>query len=357
MGMIGVGKTTLLENAVKHHHVPVFKEYVVQAILADFIRKAPWMTAFNFQAVMMQSACARLKDALSLAHARLVPEGSGPPLAASSSELTAPNSQCTHSALALLAHNVSEGRVILHERPPLENRIFALANRIVGGMTEKDHETYTTYVDEMLTMARESDVPPLNVLLWAPPEKTTANMQQRGTESEQEYDVDYYLSCLHHVYFLNWLAHESEHGYVVIDWSRYGRYSDLTTVLEAAIKEGGGQLRARIVHTHQTMDKEALEPVLPDDLVGPVLMAKKPNNNNNNMGRTYHLDLNAYMKLSIHDRSSVQQAVFKGAAWSKNGYPPVVARLYVHGMTDRQRLYSTQSRYAKDPRYHAPTTN
>lgn len=389
LGMIGVGKTTLLENAAKKANLPVFKEYVVQSILRDFIQKKPWMNAFSFQAVMMQSACARLENALSLARARLSPLGAGLPLANSSGEITNTDAACTHSSFTLLAHNLKEGRIVLHERPPVENRIFALANRTTGAMTKQEHILYTEYVDEMLVLAKESGVPNLNVVLWAPSKKTLANMRLRGTESEQDYDEDFYLACLHHVYFLDILAHEKEHGYVVVDWSNYGTFDSLSKVLNKVIDNNReGRLPTIVEHTNHAVDWGTLESILPynkegqdysekeefvynvcsDDYMRKTTTNSKVPTSINHIlgretcskskdgvgatagGRSVHLHMGRYLESDRATRARIQHIVLSNMAhtWQDG---PNIARLYVHDMADRHRLHDPSGRYAKDTTY------
>lgn len=356
IGMIGVGKTTLLQNAEKTAKIPVFKEYVVRSILDDFINRKAHMNAFAFQAVMMHSACARLENALSLAKAKIGSMYAAEPLAVSSGEIKGDGSDyCTHAPFALLEHNFRHGRIVLHERPPLENRIFALANRMTGAIKRSEHQIYTHYVDEMLTMVKASGVPNLNVLLWAPQVKTTANMLQRGTESEQNYDQDFYLSSLHHAYFLDFLAHEKDHGYVVLDWRNWGTYDTFQKTIIRAMEEGQGHIQTCVQHTNQRVDWQTLKAVgMIDENMEPTkgnkhdkLIVGAENKDN----KLYlHLNLNAYMNASRSSRGTIQSIVMSHLVRTPTK-GPAANKIYVHGMTDRRHLHDPKGRYATDKSY------
>lgn len=343
LGMIGVGKTTVLEGAAAARAIPVFKEYVVGPMLDDYIHRRAGVTAFVFQLAMMQAACVRLDNAVALAVALHRREDAAAGAAATEplGEAQARRALVASGAVAeRLAANVAADRVILHERPPHENRVFALANRLVGQLAPDEYATYLRYVDAMLARVDEAGVPQHNVLLWAPPAHTHANMLRRGIASEADYDAAGYLDCLHHCYFLELLRMLAAAGTrphrlapAVLDWREYGDYARMVRGL-----------------LHAQRDPCAL--AWAD--ATPVLSAE------DGQRGVFAVDLDAYMRADAAQRGRLRVAALAAlavhvASDTDDGLTWRPARhVTIAGAADIGALYAPDGRFARDTLYAGP---
>ena len=239
-GYISVGKSSLLRDAQSNHAIPVFIEYAPDAMIADYLSGD--LSAYIIQISMMHAACTREYDALRVAE---TPDH-------------VPISAVDHSPAGLLRRDFYTDRVVILERPPLENRVFALANVVAGKMSRRDYWQYRKYVDEMIADAHSSGTPQYSLFLWATQERVYGDMLARNNKGESNYDKDNYLACLHHVYFIDFLAGYLE-GYedsvAVLDWRAYGTYRDAKKLALASLS-----LRFSIERDASAFDDALLAP-------------------------------------------------------------------------------------------------
>lgn len=236
MGMIGVGKTTLLTDASRHE-CAVFKEYVNGAFLDAYIQQ-PRRLAYAFQLSMMQSSLTR-----------------------------------THDARATLESSRVNGcrpTTVVIERPAQENVIFAVTNCETGNMTRDDLAEYFNFVRPMaleLNNRLPAEVHQTHAVMpWTPESTTMERMISRGRLSEDVYS-DAYMSRLAHNYFrwyiellvleglvlhfetgelLEYTSHETTgqkmkkniwgalHIPYLIEWTAYGKWIDVVNHLNDA---------------------------------------------------------------------------------------------------------------------------
>jgi deoxyadenosine/deoxycytidine kinase len=216
--MIGVGKTTLLRNAIERHGVLALREDVNDKMLQEYI--AGDMSAFDFQRVMLLASTARSSHAIRAA-SLLQQQG---------------QVEAGLAGWGLLRECLREGCLIVNERAASENRVFALANHATGKMTRAELDRYEEYVQNWHGGVGESGetpaAPAFDVRLWAPVAVCQRNMLLRGNPDEAKYDTDKYMHALHHYYFAATL-YGLLRGLAVVDWTHYGDYAQLRDALLA----------------------------------------------------------------------------------------------------------------------------
>lgn len=356
-GFIGAGKTELLKQAKNTDGICVFKENVPATMLHDYISESEpeeTMNAYIFQLPLMMAACTRQHDALSAAQTL--------------SETGFLVEARIKDKAGMLRRDILTNRVVLVERPPLENRIFALANYLSGKMDRRRYGKYLDYIAPMIEEANVSEVPQHSVYLWSSPGITHANMIRRGNESERSYDTNNYLACLHHCYFLDFVVGHlqgfSHTTTTVLDWRNYGTYSD---VRASMAHDTANPISIRLLDediSESALTSEKLAPLLPRPLshcsIQCVNLTEDGDDHDDCVRISLQcgfifLDLEQYMNATKERRFVVQEAVMSHLARLPEAVSEnrtrVCHTLVVSNVNLEALLYNPDSLYAQDSTY------
>lgn len=195
-GMIGVGKSTLLEKIAEHHNDTIaLREHMSDRLLQMSFSKEGGLSRLAFEMTALMAGSTRL------------------------------------DSMYINFRNHSTLFRIIVERTPLENVIFALNSVRCNSMSVADFDEYMREYRGSRNVDKHTAICDrvLTVRLWAPLEALLDRMCKRGTKVEVDEYTYAYLATLQETYFFDMLyrLRTQSRPIHVADWTTCGNWYDI----------------------------------------------------------------------------------------------------------------------------------